>query len=457
MILAGILPRSGRGIPLPLSSLRSKTWDQCTVQQGLRVPEDRDVLWSAKERGNFMALIEEQLLGAKELIALEDTYGAHNYHPLDVVVERAEGCWVIDVEGKRYLDCLAAYSAVNQGHCHPRILAALVEQAQKVTLTSRAFRNAQLPLLYKDLHDLTGMEMALPMNSGAEAIETAVKAARKWGYTRKGIPDGQAEIIVCAGNFHGRTVTVISFSSDEQYKKGFGPLTPGFRIIPFGDARALREAITPNSCAFLCEPIQGESGIVIPPDGYLREAAAICNENRVLLMVDEIQSGLGRTGKLFAYQHEGIRPDVVIIGKALGGGFYPISAVLASKEILGVFGPGDHGSTFGGNPLACAVARTALQVLREEKLVERSAELGGYFLAKLRGLRSSLITEVRGRGLWIGVVLNTAARKYCEALKDEGVLCKETHEKIIRIAPPLTITREEIDWAFERFQKVLAA
>ena len=404
-----------------------------------------------------MALIEEQLLGAKELIALEDTYGAHNYHPLDVVVERAEGCWVIDVEGKRYLDCLAAYSAVNQGHCHPRILAALVEQAQKVTLTSRAFRNAQLPLLYKDLHDLTGMEMALPMNSGAEAVETAVKAARKWGYTRKGIPDGQAEIIVCAGNFHGRTVTVISFSSDEQYKKGFGPLTPGFRIIPFGDARALREAITPNSCAFLCEPIQGESGIVIPPDGYLREAAAICNENRVLLMVDEIQSGLGRTGKLFAYQHEGIRPDVVIIGKALGGGFYPISAVLASKEILGVFGPGDHGSTFGGNPLACAVARTALQVLREEKLVERSAELGGYFLAKLRGLRSSLITEVRGRGLWIGVVLNTAARKYCEALKDEGVLCKETHEKIIRIAPPLTITREEIDWAFERFQKVLAA
>ena len=404
-----------------------------------------------------MALIEEQLLGAKELIALEDTYGAHNYHPLDVVVERAEGCWVIDVEGKRYLDCLAAYSAVNQGHCHPRILAALVEQAQKVTLTSRAFRNAQLPLLYKDLHDLTGMEMALPMNSGAEAVETAVKAARKWGYTKKGIPDGKAEIIVCAGNFHGRTVTVISFSSDEQYKKGFGPLTPGFRIIPFGDARALREAITPNTCAFLCEPIQGESGIVIPPDGYLREAATICNENRVLLMVDEIQSGLGRTGKLFAYQHEGIRPDVVIIGKALGGGFYPISAVLASKEILGVFGPGDHGSTFGGNPLACAVARTALQVLKEEKLVERSAELGGYFLAKLRGLRSPLITEVRGRGLWIGVVLNTAARKYCEALKDEGVLCKETHEMIIRIAPPLTITREEIDWAFERFQKVLAA
>lgn len=403
-----------------------------------------------------MPLTEEQLLTAKELIALEDAYGAHNYHPLDVVVERAEGCWVYDVEGKRYLDCLAAYSAVNQGHCHPRILATLVEQARKVTLTSRAFRNAQLPLLYKDLHDLTGMEMALPMNSGAEAVETALKAARKWGYTKKGIPDGKAEIIVCAGNFHGRTVTVISFSSDEQYRRGFGPLTPGFRIIPFGDAQALREAVTPNICAFLCEPIQGESGIVIPPDGFLRETAAICRENRVLLMLDEIQSGLGRTGKLFAYMHEGIQPDVLIVGKALGGGFYPVSAVLASREILGVFGPGDHGSTFGGNPLACAIARTALRVLAEEKLVERSAELGGYFLAKLKGLRSPLIKEVRGRGLWIAVELHTAARKYCEALKEEGVLCKETHDRIIRIAPPLVIKREEIDWAVERFQKVLA-
>jgi ornithine--oxo-acid transaminase len=404
----------------------------------------------------FMALTEEQLLNAKELIALEDAYGAHNYRPLDVVVERAEGCWVYDVDGKRYLDCLAAYSAVNQGHCHPRILEALIEQARKVTLTSRAFRNAQLPLLYKDLHQLTGMEMTLPMNSGAEAVETAVKAARKWGYTKKGIPEGKAEIIVCAGNFHGRTVTVISFSSDEQYRRGFGPLTPGFRIIPFGDAQALREAITPNTCAFLCEPIQGESGIVIPPDGYLREVAAICLQRNVLLMVDEIQSGLGRTGKLFAYMHEGIEPDVLIIGKALGGGFYPISAVLASREVLGVFGPGDHGSTFGGNPLACAVARTSLRVLKEEKLVERSAELGGYFLAKLRGLRSPFIKEVRGRGLWIGVELKTEARKYCEALKEEGVLCKETHERIIRIAPPLVIQREEIDWAFERFQKVLA-
>ena len=403
-----------------------------------------------------MQLTEEQLLTAKELIALEDAYGAHNYHPLDVVVERAEGCWVYDVEGKRYLDCLAAYSAVNQGHCHPRILATLVEQARKVTLTSRAFRNSQLPLLYKDLHELTGMEMSLPMNSGAEAVETALKAARKWGYTKKGIPDAKAEIIVCAGNFHGRTVTVISFSSDEQYRRGFGPLTPGFRIIPFGDAQALREAVTPNTCAFLCEPIQGESGIVIPPDGYLRETSAICHENNVLLMVDEIQSGLGRTGKLFAYMHEGIQPDVLIVGKALAGGFYPVSAVLASREILGVFGPGDHGSTFGGNPLACAIARTALRVLAEEKLVERSAELGGYFLAKLKDLRSPLIKEVRGRGLWIAVELHTAARKYCEALKEEGVLCKETHGRIIRIAPPLVIKREEIDWAVERFQKVLA-
>jgi ornithine--oxo-acid transaminase len=403
-----------------------------------------------------MALTEEQLLSARELIALEDTYGARNYLPLDVVVEHAEGCWVYDVEGKRYLDCLAAYSAVNQGHCHPRILESLVEQARKVTLTSRAFRNAQLPLLYKELHDLTGMEMTLPMNSGAEAVETALKAARKWGYTKKGIPDGKAEIIVCDGNFHGRTLSVISFSTEEQYRSGFGPLTPGFRIIPFGDARALSEAITPNTCAFLCEPIQGEAGIVIPPDGYLRDVARLCQDNRVLLMLDEIQSGLGRTGKPFAYMHEGIRPDVLIVGKALGGGFYPISAVLSSKEVLGVFGPGDHGSTFGGNPLACAVARTALRVLFEEKMVERSEELGGYFLAKLQSMRSPLIQEIRGRGLWIGLELNTDARKYCEALKEEGVLCKETHDRILRIAPPLVIQKEEIDWACERFQKVLA-
>jgi len=402
-----------------------------------------------------MHTAEDQVLNSKEFIALEEAYGAHNYHPLDVVIERGEGVWVYDVEGKRYLDCLASYSALNQGHCHPRIREALAEQASKLTLTSRAFRNAQLPLLYKELHNLTGMEMSLLMNSGAEAVETAVKAARKWGYTKKGIPEGKAEIIVCAGNFHGRTVTVISFSSDEQYRKGFGPFTPGFRVIPYGDVRALREAITPSTCAFLCEPIQGEAGIVIPPEGFLREAAAICRKNRVLLMLDEIQSGLGRTGKLFACMHENVRPDVLIIGKALGGGFYPISAVLASGEILGVFQPGDHGSTFGGNPLACAVARAALRVLVEEKLVERSAELGEYFLEKLRSLQSPLICEVRGRGLWIGIELNVNARKYCEALKEEGVLCKETHGRTIRIAPPLVIQREEIDWAFERIRKVL--
>jgi len=399
--------------------------------------------------------VEEQLLNSKELTALEEAYGAHNYLPLDVVIERAEGVWVYDVEGKRYLDCLAAYSAVNQGHCHPRIREALVEQAGKVTLTSRAFRNAQLPLLYKELHDLSGMEMSLLMNSGAEAVETAVKAARKWGYTKKGIPGDKAEIVVCAGNFHGRTVTAISFSSDQQYREGFGPFTPGFRQIPFGDARALRQAVGPNTCAFLCEPIQGEAGIVIPPEGFLREAAEICRENRVLLMLDEIQSGLGRTGKLFAYMYEDIQPHVLIIGKALGGGFYPISAVLASREILGVFRPGDHGSTFGGNPLACAVSRAALRVLREEKLVERSATLGEYFLDKLRSLHNPLIREVRGRGLWIGIELLVQAREYCEALKQEGVLCKETHGCIIRIAPPLVIRKDEIDWAFARIQRVL--
>jgi ornithine--oxo-acid transaminase len=394
-------------------------------------------------------------LTTQNFINLEEAYGAHNYHPLDVVLEKAEGVWVYDVEGKRYLDCLAAYSAVNQGHCHPRILAALIEQASKVTLTSRAFRNDQLALLYKDLHDLTGYDMALPMNSGAEAVETAVKAARKWGYKVKGIPDGKAEIIVCANNFHGRTVTIVSFSTDEQYRDGFGPFTPGFKVIPFGDARALHAAITPNTCAFLVEPIQGEAGIIIPPSGFLKEAAAICRENRVLLIADEIQSGLGRTGKLFAFMHEGIRPDAVIVGKALAGGFYPVSAVLASKEVLGVFNPGDHGSTFGGNPLACAIARTALRVLVSEKMIERSAELGAYFVDRLKALRSPHVSEVRGLGLWIGIELNKPARPFCEALKEQGILCKETHEKVIRIAPPLVITREEIGWAFDRIKNVL--
>ena len=399
--------------------------------------------------------VTEEKNQTQEFIQLEEQYGAHNYHPLDVVIDRAQGCWVYDVEGKKYLDCLAAYSAVNQGHCHPKILSALVDQAHKVTLTSRAFRNDQLPLLLQQLHELTGFDMTLPMNSGAEAVETAVKAARKWGHKVKGIPDGKAEIIVCANNFHGRTVTIVGFSTDEQYRDGFGPFTPGFKIIPYGDAAALRGAITPNTCAFLVEPIQGEAGIVIPPAGFLKEAAAICQQNRVLLIADEIQSGLGRTGKLFAYMHEGIRPDAIIVGKALSGGFYPVSAVLASKEVLGVFHPGDHGSTFGGNPLACAVARAALSVLIEEKLPERSAELGGYFLEKLRTLRSPDLKEVRGRGLWIGIELHSPARPYCEALKEEGILCKETHERVIRIAPPLVITREEIDWAFERIKKVI--
>ncbi len=394
-------------------------------------------------------------LQTQEFIQLEERYGAHNYHPLNVVVERAEGVWVYDVEGARYLDCLASYSAVNQGHCHPKILKAMIEQAGKVTLTSRAFRNDQLPLLYKELHDLTGFEMALPMNSGAEAVETAVKAARKWGYKVKGIPDGQAEIIVCANNFHGRTVTTISFSSDAQYRDGFGPFTPGFKVIPFGDAAALRGAITPDTCAFLVEPIQGEAGIIIPPAGFLKEAAAICRENRVLLIADEIQSGLGRTGKLFAYMHEGITPDAVIIGKALSGGFYPVSAVLASREVLGVFHPGDHGSTFGGNPLGCAVARAALRVLVQENLIQRSAELGDYFLKKLQTISSPHLREVRGKGLWIGIELDVPARPYCEALKALGILCKETHEYVIRVAPPLVITREEIFWAFERIKKVI--
>jgi len=403
--------------------------------------------------GDPMSVTE--ITHSEQLIALEERFGAHNYRPLDVVIERAEGVWVYDVDGERYLDCLAAYSAVNQGHCHPRILETLIQQAHKVTLTSRAFRNDQLALFYAELHELAGFDMALPMNSGAEAVETAVKAARKWGHKVRGIPDGKAEIIVCANNFHGRTVTIISFSTDQQYRDGFGPLTPGFTIIPYGDAKALREAITPNTCAFLVEPIQGEAGIIIPPDGFLKGAAAICREHRILLMCDEIQSGLGRTGKLFAYMHEDAKPDVLIIGKALSGGFYPVSAVLASKEVLGVFNPGDHGSTFGGNPLACAVARTALRVLIEEKLVERSAEMGTYFLNRLKTLRSPDLKEVRGRGLWIGIELHSAARPYCEALKDEGILCKETHDKVLRIAPPLTITREEIDWAFDRIRKVI--
>ncbi len=394
-------------------------------------------------------------MSTRELALLEDTYGARNYHPLDVVIERGEGVWVHDVEGRRYMDFLAAYSAVNQGHCHPRILAAMVDQASRVTLTSRAFRNDQLPLLCRELHELTGYEMALPMNTGTEAVETALKTARRWGYRVKGVAKDRAEIIVCADNFHGRTITVLSASTDPQYRADFGPFTPGFRVVPFGDLAALAAAITPDTCAFLVEPIQGEAGVLIPPDGFLAGAAALCKEHRVLFMVDEIQSGLGRTGKLFAYQHEDVRPDVVIVGKALGGGFYPVSAILASKEILGLYRPGDHGSTFGGNPLAAAIARAALRVLVDERLVERSAELGAAFLERLRTLRAPELKEVRGRGLWVGLELTTPARPYCEALMREALLCKETHERVIRLAPPLVVTREELDWAFERIQRVV--
>ncbi|QHS51989.1 ornithine--oxo-acid transaminase [Edaphobacter sp. 12200R-103] len=391
------------------------------------------------------------------LIALEDTYGAHNYKPLDVVVERAAGVWIYDVEGRRYLDFLAAYSAVNQGHCHPRILAAMQEQAQRVTLTSRAFRNDQLPLFYKELTELTGFEMVLPMNSGTEAVESALKIARKWGYKIKGIPEGKAEIIVCANNFHGRTISIISFSTEEQYRDGFGPYLAGFKVIPFGDAKALREAITPNTAAFLVEPIQGEAGVLIPPDGFLAEAAAVCRENNVLFIADEIQSGLGRTGKLFACEHENVTPDVLIVGKALAGGFYPVSAVLASREILGVLHPGDHGSTFGGNPMACAIARASLRVIVEEKLAERSAELGALLIERIRQIRSPQIREIRGRGLWVAIELNGPARPICEALMREGLLCKETHDNVIRLAPPLTITREDLLWACDRIQAVLEA
>ena len=388
-------------------------------------------------------------------IAIEEKYGAHNYHPLDVVIQKGKGVWVYDVEGRKHLDCLSAYSALNHGHCHPKIQKAVVAQLKRVTLTSRAFRNDQLPFLYKMLHDLTGYEMSLPMNSGAEAVETAIKAARKWGYKIKGIPADKAEIICCSGNFHGRTTTIVSFSTEEQYRDGFGPFTPGFRVVTYGDIEDLKKNITPNTAAFLFEPIQGEAGIVLPPEGYLREAARICKENNVLFIADEIQTGLGRTGKLFAFEYENVRPDAVIVGKALGGGFYPISAVLASKELLGVFNPGDHGSTFGGNPLACAAAISALNVLVQEKLIKRSFDSGKYFVRKLSAIRSPHIKQIRGRGLLIGVVLDVKARPYCEALAKKGLLCKETHENVIRLAPPLIITRKEIDWACKKIAEVM--
>lgn len=384
---------------------------------------------------------------AEELIALEDRWGAHNYRPLDVVIERACGVWAYDVQGRRYLDCLSAYSALNQGHCHPRIIQALQEQATRVTLTSRAFRNDQLPLFVEELGSLCGMEMVLPMNTGAEAVETAIKAARRWGYSHKDIPQGRAEIIVCENNFHGRTTTITGFSSEPLYRDGFGPFTPGFTAVPFGDIEALEAAITPHTCAFLFEPIQCEAGILIPAQGYLTEAAEVCRRERVLMIADEIQTGLGRTGRLFACQHEDVQPDVYILGKALSGGVYPVSAVVSSHEVLSVFRPGSHGSTYGGNPLACAVARAALRVIEEERLADRSAELGAWLLYELRKLRHPHIKEVRGRGLLIGMELLVPARAYCERLKDLGLLAKETHDFVIRLAPPLVISEEDLNWA----------
>ena len=392
---------------------------------------------------------------ADTLIDLEERYGAHNYAPLNVVLERGQGVWVWDMDGRRYLDCLAGYSAVSQGHCHPRIVTACAEQAARLTLTSRAFRNDQLPLLCEQLNKLTGMPLVLPMNSGAEAVETAIKTVRKWGYTRKGIPDGQAEIIVCADNFHGRTIGIVGFSTTAQYRSGFGPFAPGFRVVPFGDADALEAAITPNTCAFLVEPIQGEAGVIVPPQGYLADAARICRQHNVLLVADEVQSGLGRTGKLLACMHEGVRPDVLILGKALSGGFYPVSAVLASENVLGVLHPGDHGSTFGGNPLACAIARAALDVIVDEHLPERSASLGPYFLGRLEAVRTPAVQNLRGIGLWIGMEMDRPARPLCDALKELGVLCKDTRERVVRFSPPLVIARDEIDWVVERVGQAL--
>ncbi|SDD59247.1 ornithine--oxo-acid transaminase [Sporomusa acidovorans] len=388
-----------------------------------------------------------------QIIKQTELMGAHNYQPLPIVIAKAEGVWVEDPEGKRYMDMLSSYSALNHGHRHPKIIQALKDQADKVTLTSRAFHNDQLCRLYEKLEKLTGKNMFLPMNTGAEAVETAIKAVRRWAYHCKKIPANQAEIIICRGNFHGRTVTITSFSSEEEYKSGFGPFTPGFTLIPYGDMEALQRAITPNTAAFLLEPIQGEAGIIIPPAGFLQAAYKVCKENNVLFVADEIQTGFGRTGKLFACSWENVVPDVYLLGKALGGGVFPISIVAANRDILGVFNPGSHGSTFGGNPLACAVAVAGLEVLEDEHLVEKSLKMGQYFLGRLKQLQSPVIEEVRGKGLFIGLELNVPARPYCEKLKDHGLLCKETHKMIIRFAPPLTITQAELDWAYERVKQ----
>ncbi len=394
----------------------------------------------------------------EDFIVSEQRLGAHNYQPLDVVLTRGEGVWLWDVDGNRYLDCLSAYSAVNQGHCHPRIMQAMVEQAGKLTLTSRAFRNDQLALLYEDLAELTGSHKILPMNSGAEAVESAVKAARKWGYEEKGVADNQAEVIVCANNFHGRTISIVSFSTDPTARTGFGPFTPGFKVVPFGDIEALQAAITANTVAFLVEPIQGEAGVLIPPPGYFTQVRELCTQTGVTLILDEIQTGLGRTGRMLAEEHEGIEADVTLIGKALSGGFYPISAVLSNADVLGVLRPGEHGSTFGGNPLAAAIAREALRVLVEEGMIENSAQLGAYFLEELKHIESEKIKEVRGRGLMLAVELHDqagGAREAVLALKDRGVLAKDTHGSTIRISPPLVITREQVDWVLEQIESVL--
>ena len=397
-------------------------------------------------------------MNQQHYIQLEEEFGAHNYKPLDVVLTRGKGLWVWDVEGNKYMDCLSAYSAVNQGHCHPKIMQTMIEQAQKLTLTSRAFRNDQLGLLYKELCELTRSHKVLPMNSGAEAVETVIKAVRKWGYKVKGVPHDKAEIIVCENNFHGRTIAIIGFSTESQYRDGFGPFPQGFKIVPFGNAAAIEQAITPHTVGVLLEPIQGEAGVIIPSFGYLKDVKAICENHDIVLILDEIQTGLGRTGKLLAEEHEDIEADVTVIGKALSGGFYPISAVLSNKEVLGVFMPGDHGSTFGGNPLACAVARTALNVLVEENMIDNSREMGAYFLSQLKTIQSPFIKETRGKGLLIGVELLPeagGARRFCEDLKTKGLLCKETHENVIRFAPPLVITKKEIDWAMDRIESVL--
>lgn len=395
---------------------------------------------------------------AKALIDQESKYGAHNYHPLDVVLTRGEGVWVWDVEGKKYMDFLAAYSAVNQGHNHPRIVQALTEQAKILALTSRAFRNDKFPPLLQKLNEITGFDKALLMNTGAEAVETAIKAARKWGYECKGVPAGKAEIITFDGNFHGRTTTIVGFSTDETTTGGFGPFTPGFVTVPYGDLEGTAKAITPHTCAILVEPIQGEGGVVLPPAGFIKGLRTLCDQHNIKLILDEIQSGLGRTGKLFAFEHEGIRPDAVTIGKALSGGLYPVSAFLANDEFMSVFTPGTHGSTYGGNPLACAVADAALDVLVEEQLVEKSSSLGEYLLGRVKNIPSPHIAEIRGSGLWIGIELNDkagGARRFCERLQEEGLLCKETHVNTIRLAPPLVITKSELDWALDRLQKVL--